>query len=141
MIKIVDNQELKLEYKRGFGAWTYHLRIPGTADIEGKWGFLKVSGTIDDYEVKSINLAPRKNEDKIISINRKIRDAIGKSGGDTVNVTLFCTIKILDTSDTNDFKREILGGNAGTLSDNTVFRACSTNQFSPVSRAKVELDF
>jgi hypothetical protein len=73
MIKIVDNQELKLEYKKGFGAWTYHLRIPGTADIEGKWGFLKVSGTID----------------KIISINRKIRDAIGKSGGDTVNVTLF----------------------------------------------------
>ena len=53
----------------------------------------------------------------------------------------FCTIKILETSDTNDFKREILGGNAGTLSDNTVFRACSTNQFSSVSRAKVELDF
>ena len=78
MIKIVDNQELKLEYKRGFGAWTYHLRILGTADIEGNWGFLKVSGTIDGYEVKSINLAPRKNEDKIISINRKIREAIGK---------------------------------------------------------------
>lgn len=89
MIKIIDNQELKLEYKKGFGAWTYHLRIPNTANIEGKWGFLKVSGTIDDYEIKSINLAPRKNEDKIISINKKIRDAIGKSGGDTVNVTLF----------------------------------------------------
>lgn len=89
MIKIIDNQELKLEYKKGFGAWTYHLRITGTANIEGKWGFLKVSGTIDGYEIKSINLAPRKNEDKIISINKKIRDAIGKSGGDTVNVTLF----------------------------------------------------
>lgn len=46
MIKIVDNQVLKLEYKKGFGAWTYHLRIPGTADIEGKWGFLKVSGQL-----------------------------------------------------------------------------------------------
>ena len=89
MIKIIDNQELKLEYKKGFGAWTYHLRIPNTANIEGKWGFLKVSGTIDGYEIESINLAPRKNEDKIISINKKIRDAIGKSGGDTVNVTLF----------------------------------------------------
>ena len=66
MIKIIDNQELKLE-----------------------WGFLKVSGTIDGYEIESINLAPRKNEDKIISINKKIRDAIGKSGGDTVHVTLF----------------------------------------------------
>lgn len=89
MIKIIDNQELKLEYKKGFGAWTYHLKIPNTANIEGKWGFLKVSGTIDGYEITSINLAPRKNEDKIISINKKIRDAIGKSGGDTVNVTLF----------------------------------------------------
>ena len=68
MIKIIDNQELKLEYKKGFGAWTYHLRIPGTANIEGKWGFLKVSGTIDGYEIKSINLAPRKNEDKIIRL-------------------------------------------------------------------------
>ena len=89
MKKIIDNQKLKLEYKKGFGAWTYHLRIPDTADIEGKWGFLKVSGTIDGYEIKRINLAPRKNEDKIISINKKIRDAIGKSGGDIVNVTLF----------------------------------------------------
>ena len=89
MIKIIDNQELKLEYKKGFGAWTYHLRIPGTANIEGKWGFLKVSGTIDGYEIESINLKKKKNEDKIISINKKIRDAIGKSGGDTVHVTLF----------------------------------------------------
>ena len=53
MIKIVDNQELKLEYKKGFGAWTYHLRIPGTADIEGKWGFLKVSGTIVSSQVRA----------------------------------------------------------------------------------------
>lgn len=53
MIKIVDNQELKLEYKRGFGAWTYHLRIPGTADIEGNWGFLKVSGTIVSSQVRA----------------------------------------------------------------------------------------
>ena len=89
MIKLIDNQNLILDYRKGFGAWTYHLRIPGTANIEGKWGFLKVSGTIDGYEIKSINLAPRKNEDKIISINKKIRDAIGKSGGDSVNVTLF----------------------------------------------------
>lgn len=92
MIKIVDNQELVLEYKKGFGAWTYHIRIPNTANIEGKWGSLKVSGSIDGYEIKSINLAPRKNEDKIISINKKIRDKIGKSGGDKVMVTLYLHI-------------------------------------------------
>lgn len=89
MIKIIDQQQLKLEYKSGFGAWTYHLRIPNTANIQGKWGSLKVSGTIDDYEIKGINLAPRKHEDKIISINKTIRDAIGKTSGDLVTVTLY----------------------------------------------------
>lgn len=89
MLKLIDQQELILEYRKGFGAWTYHLRIPGTAEIEGRWGYMKVSGTIDDYEVKDLNLAPRKNEDKIISINRQIREAIGKGAGDTVRVTLY----------------------------------------------------
>ena len=89
MMKIIENQELELHYKKGFGAWTYHLRIPGTANIKGKWGHLKVSGTIDDYEIKNINLAPRKEGDHIISINKKIRESIGKSGGDMVIVTLY----------------------------------------------------
>ena len=26
MLKIIDNQKLELQYKEGFGAWTYHLR-------------------------------------------------------------------------------------------------------------------
>ena len=89
MVKIIDDQELVLQYRKGFGAWTYHLRLPGTAGIEGKWGFMKVSGTIDGFEIKNLNLAPRKNEDKIISVNRRIRDAIGKGAGETVRVTLY----------------------------------------------------
>ena len=86
--RILTNRVLTLEYIPGFGAWTYHLRIPGTAELSNKWGFLKVSGTIDGYEIKNINLAPRKGEDKLISINKSIRDAIGKTGGDQVKVTL-----------------------------------------------------
>ena len=89
MTLLIEDQDLKLEYKKGFGAWTYHIRIPGTEIIKGKWGFMKVSGTIDGYESNGLNLAPRKNEDKIISINKTIRDAIGKTGGDIVRVTLY----------------------------------------------------
>ena len=55
-------------------------------------GLLKVSGTIDGFPVSNINLAPRKGEDRIISINKKIRDAIGKTGGDPVMVTLYLHI-------------------------------------------------
>ncbi|MGE4571818.1 MAG: DUF1905 domain-containing protein [Candidatus Izemoplasmatales bacterium] len=89
MIKLLDHEKLVIQYRENFGAWTYHLRIPNTESILGKWGFMKVSGYIDDYEIKSLNLAPRTNEDKILSINKKIRDAIGKTAGDEVTVTLY----------------------------------------------------
>lgn len=89
MKKIVDNQKLQLIYKKGYGAWTYHIEIPNTAAIEGTWGSLKVSGLIDEHELKEMNLAPRKEDDKMISINEEIRNAIGKTGGDHVMVTLY----------------------------------------------------
>ena len=87
--KLVENQALTLHHVPGFGAWTYHLRVPGTKDLDSRWGFLKVSGTIDGHPIQNINLAPRTGEDKLISINKAIRDAIGKSGGDEVLVTLY----------------------------------------------------
>lgn len=103
MKKIVDHQKLELIYKKGFGAWTYHIVIPNTKDIEGTWGSMKVSGTIDDYELKEMNLAPRTNADKMISINGEIRKAIEKTGGDIVTVTLF-----LHTKDRIDQKEDVL---------------------------------
>ncbi len=89
---LLENTELELIYRPNFGAWTYHLRLPNTKNLDSRWGFLKVSGTIDGYPIQNINLAPRKNEDKLISINKKIRNAIGKSGGDKVIVTLYLHI-------------------------------------------------
>jgi len=103
MKEIIKNKKLKLQYIPGNGAWTYHLVIPDTKDIDGSWGALKVSGLIDDYELKEMNLAPRTDADKMISINGDIRKEIGKSGGDTVNVTLF-----LHTNEKIDNKADVL---------------------------------
>jgi len=86
---LIKNQQLELKYEKGKGAWTYHIQIPNTKDIVGKWGSLKVSGTIDEYKIESINLFSRKGEDKLISINKKIRNEIKKDKGDFVNVTLY----------------------------------------------------
>tara|TARA_R100000479_G_C6280098_1_gene162612 strand:+ start:115 stop:582 length:468 start_codon:yes stop_codon:yes gene_type:complete len=86
---IVENEKLTLQYIPGNGAWTYQLIIPNTKDIKGKWGDLKVSGTIDGYEIKNKNLGPVKNSDKKMSINSEIRKAINKDGGDNVIVTLY----------------------------------------------------
>ncbi|MFC4163475.1 DUF1905 domain-containing protein [Epilithonimonas zeae] len=90
---IIKNEKLKLIYESGNGAWTYHLRIPNSEHIEGKWGEIKVSGSIDDYKLESRNLAPTKEGDKILSINNEIRTAINKKGGDTVNVSLYLISK------------------------------------------------
>jgi hypothetical protein len=87
--KLFENKVLTLQHVPGLGAWTFHLRIPGTKDLDSRWGFLKVSGAIDGHPVKNINLAPRTGEDKLLSINKSIRDAIKKSGGEKVTVTLF----------------------------------------------------
>ncbi|MHA8080242.1 YdeI/OmpD-associated family protein [Aquirufa regiilacus] len=86
---LVKNQKLELKYQPGKGAWTYQLQIPNTKHMVGKWGSMKVAGTIDNYTIESINLAKLGDQDKLISINEKIRKAINKSGGDSVTVTLY----------------------------------------------------
>ena len=86
---LVKDKILELKYEQGKGAWTYHIQIPNTKHIVGKWGSLKVSGTIDNYKIDSINLFTITGQDKLISINDKIRKAINKGGGDKVTVTLY----------------------------------------------------
>ena len=86
---LVKDQKLELKYEPNKGAWTYHIQIPNTKQIIGKWGSLKVSGFIDDYKIESINLFTISRQDKLISVNHKIRKEIKNSGGDTVNVTLY----------------------------------------------------
>ena len=49
------------------------FQIPNTKHIVGKWGSLKVSSTIDNYKIDSINLFTITGQDKLISINDKIR--------------------------------------------------------------------
>ncbi len=100
---LVKDKILDLIYEHGKGAWTYHIQIPNTKHIIGKWGSLKVSGTIDNYQIDRINLFTIKGQDKLISINDNIRKAINKSVGDKVTVTLY-----LLTSKEQITKKEIL---------------------------------
>lgn len=86
---IVENERLEIIYTPGNGAWTYQLIIPNTKNIKGKWGDLKVSGKIDNFEIKNKNLGPMKNSDKKMALNSEIRNSIGKGAGDFVNVTLY----------------------------------------------------
>ena len=100
---LVKDEKLELKYQAGKGAWTYHIQIPNSKHIVGKWGSMKVSGTIDNYTIDSINLAKIGDQDKLISINEKIRKSINKTGGDIVIVTLFLLTPVAQIS-----KKEIL---------------------------------
>jgi hypothetical protein len=86
---LVKDEKLELKYEPGKGAWTYHIQIPNTKHIIGKWGSLKAAGTIDDFQIESINLFTIAGRDKMISVNEKIRKSIHKTAGDTVTVTLY----------------------------------------------------
>jgi Domain of unknown function (DUF1905) len=90
---LIKDEKLELKYQPGKGAWTYHLRIPNSKNIEGKWGDIKVSGFIDNFKIEARNLAPIKGEDKMLSVNAEIRKAINKKGGDFVIVTLYLLYK------------------------------------------------
>jgi hypothetical protein len=85
---LIKDKKLKLKYQPGKGAWTYHIQIPNTRHIKGKWGTLKVTGYIDGYKIESLNLFTITGQDKLISVNEKIRKAINKTAGDFVEVTL-----------------------------------------------------
>jgi len=91
---LVKDKKIKLKYEPGKGAWTYHIQIPNTKHIIGKWGSLKVSGLIDDYKIESKNLFTIKGQDKLLSVSETIRKAINKGGGDFVTVTLYLLTKI-----------------------------------------------
>lgn len=105
MDHLIKDEKLELKHEPGKGAWTYHIQIPNTKHLVGKWGYLKVSGSIDGYQLKSKNLFTIKGQDKLLSVNSEIRKAINKSGGDVVTVTLYLLVpedqitekQILDT--------------------------------------------
>ena len=86
---LVKDEKLELKYVPGKGAWTYHIQLPNTKHIVGKWGSLKASGTVNDFKIENKNLFTIKGQDKLLSINDAIRKAINKGGGDMVTVTLY----------------------------------------------------
>lgn len=77
MQQLICQQELELLYHQGKGVWTFYVQIPDTRDLKGKWGDLKVTGTIDGYSIGVMNLAPLKGKDKILSVNAATRCPTG----------------------------------------------------------------
>jgi hypothetical protein len=82
-------KEVLLEKIPGKGGWTF-ARLPEILqEKKTPFGWRKVRGFIDEYEIKSYHLMPMGNGQLFLPVKAEIRKAIKKKEGDLVKVILF----------------------------------------------------
>jgi Domain of unknown function (DUF1905)/Bacteriocin-protection, YdeI or OmpD-Associated len=88
---IVDKLFL-LEKFPGKGGWTY-AQIPEILHSKiNSLGWLKVKGSIDDYEFIDYKLMPMGNGRLFLPVKSEIRKQIGKQAGDWVHLVIYADI-------------------------------------------------
>lgn len=85
---LVDAKYL-LEKFPGKGGWTYAAIPEIPQNKHTPFGWVRVRGRIDDYELKRYKLQPMGNGQLFLPVKAAIRKAIGKTAGDHVHIILF----------------------------------------------------
>jgi hypothetical protein len=88
-VKALIDKELALERFHGKGGWTF-VQIPGI-NRSGKtpFGWVKVKGSIDGYEIRKYHLMPMGNGRLFLPVKAEIRKKVKKDEGDFVHVILY----------------------------------------------------
>lgn len=87
--KPLINKKYLLEKFPGKGGWTYAAIPEVLQDKHAPFGWVKVKGQIDDFEIKNYKLMPMGNGKLFLPVKAEIRKKIGKEEGDWINVVLF----------------------------------------------------
>jgi bifunctional DNA-binding transcriptional regulator/antitoxin component of YhaV-PrlF toxin-antitoxin module len=88
-MKPLVNKIITLEKFPGKGGWTYG-RLPGVKpDPHAHFGWIKVRGFIDDFEIRQYHLMPMGNGELFLPVRAEIRKKIRKTAGDKVKVVLY----------------------------------------------------
>jgi Domain of unknown function (DUF1905)/Bacteriocin-protection, YdeI or OmpD-Associated len=88
-MKPLVNKTITLEKFPGKGGWTYG-RLPGVKpDPHAHFGWIKVRGFIDDFEIRQYHLMPMGNGELFLPVRAEIRKKIKKTVGDKVKVVLY----------------------------------------------------
>jgi hypothetical protein len=83
------NKKYLLEKFKGKGGWTF-AQIPEILQNKhSPFGWVRVRGTIDNFEIKNYNLMPMGNGKLFLPVKADISMKIGKKEGDYVQVILF----------------------------------------------------
>lgn len=89
MEKPLVDKEFLLQKMPGKGGWTYVV-VSGEIKNKSKpFGWARVKGTIDGFELKQYNLMPMKDGNLFLPVKAEIRKKIGKSEGDYVHIKLY----------------------------------------------------
>ena len=87
--KPLINQIYLLQKFPGKGGWTY-AQIPEIKPNKNNpFGWVRVRGTIDNYEIKGYHLMPMRNGNLFLPVKASIRKKIGKQEGDYIQVILY----------------------------------------------------
>ena len=89
MEKPLVNQKYLLEKIPGKGGWTYASIPEILQDKSTPFGWVKVKGSIDGYEIRKYHLMPFGNGSLFLPVKAEIRKKIKKNVGDYVHVILF----------------------------------------------------
>ena len=87
--KPLVNRKYLLEKYPGKGGWTYAAIPEVLQDKSSPFGWVKVRGWIDNFEIKNYKLMPMGNGKLFLPVKAEIRKKIGKKEGDWVNITLY----------------------------------------------------
>ncbi len=87
-IPLVDKDYLLQKYP-GKGGWTFAAIPEVTQDKHAWFGWVKVRGTIDGYEISNYHLMPMGNNTLMLPVKSEIRKKIKKNEGDWVHVILY----------------------------------------------------
>lgn len=90
------NKEYLLEKFPGKGGWTYAAIPEILQDKANPFGWVRVRGSIDGYEIRNYHLMPMGNDKLFLPVKAEIRKKINKKEGDWVHVILFADDSELD---------------------------------------------
>lgn len=71
------------------GGWTYTALPEVLPDKNAPFGWVKVKGSIDGFEIKKYHLMPFGNGELFLPVKAEIRKKIKKQAGDYVHVILY----------------------------------------------------
>src|SRR5688572_23293465 len=89
----IADQVVQLERFQAKGGWTFARITTLSQEKKNHFGWKKVCGSIDDYEIKESHLMPMGKGQLFLPVKAEIRKKINKQEGDWVKVILYSAEK------------------------------------------------